>query len=204
MRKIYTRYIFDIDYTLLCPNWTPGNEYLKQNLNLDKESLKKIYSYITEYEEKVPFLTPDGLVNYFNQKGIPMTKDILDGWLIKNQNMTMVYEGVRKLLVALKSHNKQISVVSDWFKKCQYKRLEKAGLLSYIDTFVFGDTALKPNKEAYEKAILYTPKEQCLFIGDNYQKDIEGPKAFGLDAVQITDENRHYMYRKLRKEIWMN
>ena len=57
------------------------------------------------------------------------------------------------------------------------------------------------SKEAYEKAILYTPKEQCLFIGDNYQKDIEGPKAFGLDAVQITDENRHYMYRKLRKEI---
>ena len=81
-----------------------------------------------------------------------MTKDILDGWLIKNQNMTMVYEGVRELLVALKGHNKQISVVSDWFKECQYKRLEKAGLLSYIDTFVFGDTALKPNKEAYEKA----------------------------------------------------
>ena len=92
-------------------------------------------------------------------------------------------------IAKLKKENKEIVLLTNWFKKTQINRLKRKNLLNYFDNIVSGDIALKPNKESYDLAVLTTPKSECIMIGDDYKNDYLGALNYGINAFLIDEEN---------------
>lgn len=98
-------------------------------------------------------------------------------------------EGTLELLDFLKSHNKKIVLLSNWFSITQIMRLKKMGIYEYFDTIICGDSAMKPTNESFFLAVGDTPKERCIMIGDDKIKDIEGAIDFGINAYLLDKEH---------------
>jgi putative hydrolase of the HAD superfamily len=86
-----------------------------------------------------------------------------------------------------------LSIISNGFGEVQYKKLHRSGLSSYFSHVFLSETIgfHKPKPEFFAAVLreLGASKEECLVIGDNYEVDIEGAMAFGLDQVYyVSDE----------------
>lgn len=94
------------------------------------------------------------------------------------------YPDTIETLKKLKKKGFKLAIVSDGFRLKAWMRLNAAGLDKYFDTVVtFDDTGKKkPAKEPFLKACkeLKVKPEQCIFVGDWVERDIEGANAVGM------------------------
>ena len=85
----------------------------------------------------------------------------------------------------------------------QRVRLKKVGLLPYIQEVYGGEYYFKPHEEAYIRACgSYVPSE-CMMVGDDFQKDVIGPRSLGISAWYYDPNGRNpeyeYSIKSLRK-----
>ena len=54
--KDYKKYIFDIDYTILIPDWSKEDDYFKKHIleNEQEEFFKNKQSILNKYEQEFP------------------------------------------------------------------------------------------------------------------------------------------------------
>ena len=84
----------------------------------------------------------------------------------------------------------EVVVLTDWYKEQQVKRLEKAKILKYFqEVYAAENTKRKPFKEAFMQAIGENKPEECIVIGDDFQRDIEGALKAGLQAIYYNPNN---------------
>ena len=190
--KNYKKYIFDLDYTLLIPDWSKEDDYFKKYISLDKqpEFFKQKQSILNQYEFKFPKYDSKTLSDFFKNYGFDVSEEVINGWMVYNgQNIIdEVVDGVIDLFKYLKEHHKEIVVLTSWFSGTQIPRLKRAGIYDYIDYVVAGDDAMKPDLESFELAIGTTDKEDCIMIGDSIKSDKIGAENAGIDSY-IIDEN---------------
>ena len=187
------RFIFDLDGTILNGNFSKEIEYFKSVLPFDEAYRfeQKRYQLLQEYEKK--FLNYD--VNYLSdflskELDATITPQIIQGWIDINCDIEdEIEEDVIELLEYLKGKDKSIVVLSNWFRKTQDSRLRKMLLSPYFDQVYGGDTYLKPSRKAYLQAAGSYPIQQCVMIGDNYEKDYLGAKNIGMDAIYYDKMN---------------
>lgn len=92
--------------------------------------------------------------------------------------------GVEALLIRLKAKGIYLGIGSDMTSYIQNKKLEVLGLAEYFDSVVTSEEAGcdKPDSRIFhlcmEKAGCRA--EECLFIGDNWKKDVAGACAAGM------------------------
>ncbi len=204
--KEYDKYIFDLDYTLLIPDWSLENEFLKANLNIDNidDFLEKKDMIVNKFQDESERYDISILSSYFKSFGFDVDEKLINKWLVHNGHniIDTLPKGVKELLSFLKSKNKTIIVLTNWFGATQEIRLKKNGLYKYIDKMIAGEKVMKPNKKAFLLAIGDTPKEKCIMIGDNPIIDIKGAKNVGIDAYQIEDETSIYkFYQEVKKTL---
>ena len=106
-----------------------------------------------------------------------------------------------RLLVDLVS--KKIKVSTNDTSDIQRVRLKKVGLLPYIQEVYGGEYYFKPHEEAYIRACgSYVPSE-CMMVGDDFQKDVIGPRSLGISAWHYDPNGRNpeyeYSIKSLRK-----
>ena len=189
----YKKYIFDLDYTLLIPDWSREDEYFKKNIAIEEqeEFFKQKQDIINRYESEYPKYDYKSLSNHFKNYGFHLSVDIIKSWVnfngatIKDE----IPDGVIDLLNYLRNQKKDIVIFTYWFKGMQIPRLERTGLVGYVDQLVTGEDAMKPSIEAFKIAIGNTNKEDCIMIGDSYEKDITGAINAGIDYYQIDDKH---------------
>lgn len=190
--KDYKKYIFDIDYTLLIPDWSLEDLFFKKRININEQEdfFKKKQSIIDNYEIEYPRYDFKTLSYYFKINGFNVSEDIINDWMIYNGKniVDIVPDGVLDLLKYLKEHDKKIVVLTSWFSLTQIERLKKNNLYQYIDKVVAGDDAMKPDLESFNLAIGDTLKEDCIMIGDSIKSDKNGAINAGIDYY-IIDEN---------------
>lgn len=92
--------------------------------------------------------------------------------------------GLIALLKALKQKGIKLGVGSDMTAYIQYKKLEKLDVLQYMDFLVMSEEAgaEKPAPRFFDLCVKKAgcmPKE-CVFIGDNIEKDVAGAARYGL------------------------
>lgn len=188
----YKKYIFDIDYTILIPDWSKEDDYFKEHI-LEKEQeefFKNKQSILNKYEQEFPRYDSKTLSEYFKSYGFNVSEDIINNWMIYNgENIKdEVVDGVIDLFKYLKENNKEIVILTNWFSITQIPRLKRAGLYNYIDKIIAGEDAMKPSLESFNLAIGDANKKDCIMIGDSIKNDKEGANNAGIDSY-IVDEN---------------
>ena len=190
--KTYKKYIFDLDYTILIPDWSKEDDYLKKYVPLEEqeEFFKQKQDILNEYELTFPKYDLKTLSEYFKSHGFDLSEDVIYGWMIHNGDTIKdeIPSGVIELFEYLKAHDKEIVILTNWFSGTQIPRLKRAGLLDYIDKIVAGENAMKPTLESFNLAIGNTPKEDCIMIGDSIKSDKAGAVNAGIDYY-IVDKN---------------
>ena len=187
------KYIFDLDGTILHADWDMEDKFFKDNLDnkLYEEFHNNGIKTILEYEEIHDKYDIDRLSDFYKTKGMDVSKDFIKKW-IDFTAYTMhdnINEKIYELFDILKEDNKEIILLTNWFGESQKGRLKRKNLLDYFDNIISGDIALKPNKECFDLAVLNTPKNECIMIGDNYHKDYLGALNYGMNAFLIDEEN---------------
>ena len=109
-------------------------------------------------------------------------------------------DGVIELLDYLKSKNKSLVVLTNWYGESQVARLKNAKIYDYFDDVFTGEYQLKPHPESYIRAIdKYNPRE-CVIIGDSIHKDYSAPRIHGIDAILYDKNDIHSNnYVKVKK-----
>ncbi len=92
--------------------------------------------------------------------------------------------GLVPLLRRLKQRGIRTGIGTDMTAYIQYKKLEKIGVLQYLDFLVTSEEAgaEKPSPRFFELCLKKAGCEpsECIFIGDNLKKDVAGSTAFGM------------------------
>lgn len=203
--KDYQKYIFDLDYTLLIPDWSRENEYLIKHVPLEeqKDFFEQKQVLLSRYEQEFPKYDLKTLSEFFRTYGFTLSDEVLGGWMIHNGETIKdeVVDGSIELLEYLKTNKKSIVLLTSWFGLTQIPRLKRTGLYNYFDKIVTGDNAMKPDLESFKLAIGDTPNEDCIMIGDSIKSDKFGAENAGIDYY-LVDKNhsiRNFYQRILKK-----
>ena len=191
--KDYKKYIFDLDYTLLIPDWSKEDDYLRRWISLEEqeEFFNQKQFILNKYELDFPKYDFKTLSEFFKSYGFSVSEEAISGWMIYNGETIKdeVADGVRELFDYLKANNKSIVILTSWFSGTQIPRLKRVGLYEYIDQIVAGEVAMKPNLESFELAIGDTNKEDCIMIGDSIKSDKVGAENAGIDCYIVDKEH---------------
>lgn len=191
--KNYKKYIFDLDYTLLIPDWSLEDDYFRKHIPIDEqeEFFKQKQDILNKYELEFPRYDFKTLSDFFKSYGFTVSEDVINGWMIHNGETIKdeIADGVIELLEYLKANGKKIVILTSWFSGTQIPRLKRTGLYSYIDKIVAGEDAMKPDLESFELAIGDSNKEECIMIGDSVKSDKVGAENAGIDCYIIDKEH---------------
>ena len=200
------RVIFDIDNTLI-----PWKEEYYDEINkvLDSLNIKhtqvdynKIKEAFSEYENEYYTFDRKLMLDYINKytkKQYP--KEFIYGCTNRWADSVpqKLDESVINMLKYLKDKY-QMVILTDWYADQQIERLEKLNILKYFSKIYSAEKVKrKPFKEAFLQAIEDNKPEECIMIGDNFERDIKGALNAGLHAIYynpknnvIKDENTKY------------
>lgn len=191
--KNYKKYIFDLDYTLLIPDWSLEDDYFRKHIPIDEqeEFFKQKQDILNKYELEFPRYDFKTLSDFFKSYGFTVSEDVINGWMIHNGETIKdeIADGVIELLEYLKANGKEIVILTSWFSGTQIPRLKRTGLYSYIDKIVAGEDAMKPDLESFELAIGDSNKEECIMIGDSVKSDKVGAENAGIDCYIVDREH---------------
>ena len=185
------RIIFDLDNTLIMWN----DNYLEAIKKTTKEykiqeDYKYLSSLIDQYDNEYDHYDKNLLVQFIN-KHIDSKIDInfLNTFLNKFGYMSIRSDNVIETLDYL-SKKYELVVLTNWFQKPQVERLKNASILKYFKEVIGGELYMKPNPKAYINACgKYKPNE-CIIVGDDYNKDILGAYNTGLNVIYFNYKNK--------------
>ena len=190
------RVIFDMDNTLMPWKKEYDNEIgiVSKELGIEytEEENKKIRKALIEYENNYYTFNTKLMIDFINkytEKNYPeeFIEMLINRW--SKCAPEKLPESTIKVLEYVKSKY-EVVVLTDWYKDQQVKRLEKAKILKYFqEVYAAENTKRKPFKEAFIQAIGENKPEECIMIGDNFQRDIEGALKAGLQAIYYNPNN---------------
>ncbi len=103
---------------------------------------------------------------------------------------TMLVDGAKELLTALRSRGYRTGILSNGFTEVQHRKIRNSGLEPYIDHVVLSDDigVNKPDIRLFRHAeeVCGTDAEHCTMIGDNPDTDIAGAVAAGWNAIYFS------------------
>ena len=210
IKKDYKKFIFDLDHTLLIPDWAREDDYLREKVDLkeQKEFFKVKQHILNEYEWTFPKCEYKTLSDRFKEYGFHLNEDMLAEWMKYNWETIedKIVDGAVDILKYLKWRGKKIVILTNWFAATQKPRLERSGLISYIDKIVAGDDAMKPNLQSFNLAIWDVDRNDCIMVGDKFETDGLGAKNADIDYFILgkfsIKDLFHIMVEKDKLDIW--
>lgn len=208
------RIIFDIDNTLI-----PWKEEYYNEINKVLDELNIKHTEQDYIEIKKAFSEYENVYYTFDRK---VMMEFINKYTKKNYPEEFIYkltekwakcapkkidESIIKLLEYLKTKY-ELVILTDWYGDQQAKRLEKIDILKYFqNVYSAENTKRKPFKEAFMQAIGNNKPEECIIIGDSFERDIKGALNAGLQAIwynpnnetEITKNEEYYSVSKLEE-----
>jgi HAD superfamily hydrolase (TIGR01549 family) len=106
-----------------------------------------------------------------------------------------IFEGVREFISWNKSIGIKIGILTDYETEYQIQKLDKLGLLSYIDVIVTSEEVgiEKPSRHMFQTVLnkLKMTTDEVIMIGDNYEKDIQGANNMNIGSYWFNNEKVH-------------
>lgn len=190
------RVVFDIDNTLI--PWK--EEYFREinnvleelNVKYTEKDYNQIKKALSEYENEYYIFDRKLMMEYINKYTNQKYPEefiykLTERWA--NCVPDKIEKEIIETLEYLKSKY-ELVILTDWYGDQQSKRLEKLDILKYFQNIYSAEkTKRKPFKEAFIQAIGNYKPEECIMIGDDFSRDIEGALNAGLKAVYYKPKN---------------
>jgi putative hydrolase of the HAD superfamily len=181
--------IFDIDNTLVDFMLIKKNclepavdAMIQKGLKLGKkEAIDRIYKLYNIHGMEYKLIFQD-LLNSINQ----FDYRILAAGIVAYRQHRKIrpYTGITKVLKAIRKKGIKLAIVSDAPNLKAWIRITYMRIEENFDVIVaFDDTRMtKPAKQTFGKALekLGVRNDECLMVGDNLDRDIEGARMMGL------------------------
>lgn len=200
--------IFDIDNTLY--NYTKANEaamealhgYVQEKLGLSPDRFDHLAAEASrEITGRLSKNNPGGnaavhnrlirFQNILETCNLPLHPHALNMYdcywntLLDNMECAPYW---REVLQELQNRNIRTGIGTDMTAYMQYRKLEKLNLLPLIQFMVTSEEAgaEKPDRKFFELCIqkAQCAPEECLFVGDNPEKDIKGAQKAGMKTLR--------------------
>ena len=148
--------IFDIDYTLLKPNYDREYLFLQKYVSKDNEYfIHHMYEILLEYESNNSRYELCSILNHLNQYSddVQLDERFFNDWVefsseLDEQDTTIVHDVLSYL-----NDKYELVALSNWVRTAQIRKLEQLDLLKYFTQVYGGDDFLKPSLESYQLAI---------------------------------------------------
>lgn len=105
------------------------------------------------------------------------------------------FEGVKDFIIWNKTNGIKIGILTDYETEYQIIKLEKLGLLSYIDHIVTSEEVgiEKPSVNMFFQILrkMNLSCDEVIMIGDNYEKDIIGALNVGVKSYWFNKNNKN-------------
>lgn len=199
--------IFDVDDTLY--SFTEAHEtacavltdYAYAELGLDRELFRNLVretmDRLQEYMGDVAAVHNRTIrfQNLLEERGLPLYPHVLRMDAIYWDTLiehSKVSPGTPELCAWLKERGIRIGIGTDMTARVQFRKLEKLGLLPWIDFVVSSEEAgaEKPSPVFFARCTAKAGCEagECLFVGDSLKKDVRGSMAAGMKGVWYCPE----------------
>lgn len=127
-----------------------------------------------------------------------LVRGFFDAYYEVVERQLYVYDDTVETLDRLKHRYPEMGLISntifpDWVHE---KELHRFGIEPYLNFKVFSSTfkLRKPHPDIFLNAVNqagHAPSE-CVYIGDRYMEDVQGPKGIGMHAILKLKEGREY------------
>ena len=210
----YKGLIFDLDNTLYsytdCHNFALDKciNYISNFTSYSYEKIIDIYNEIS-FDLKIELQNTASSHN----KGIYFKK-MIEKLKIKYSHFSIInniywnnfyenikpYDYVKEFLEWNSKHNIKIGIITDYETEYQIIKLEKLGLLEYIDYIITSEEVgtEKPSSKIFYKILdqMNLSSEDVIMFGDNYDKDIKGAMKFNILSYWVNDNNTDFINYK--------
>jgi len=224
----YKGIIFDLDNTLYNYDYTHNISinkcfnYLNNKYNIEFDLLKNVYNIVSnqlKYElnntasshnKSIYFKK---IVEHFNLKynNVKVLSELY--WNTFYENISC-YDYLKDFIVWNKEINIKIGILTDYETEYQLIKLEKLGLIEYIDNIITSEEigVEKPSNYGYLKLLndMKLNINDVIMIGDNYNKDILGANNLYIKSyyfnINNIDVNQYYKdllykFKNIYKEL---
>ncbi|MDG5492489.1 YjjG family noncanonical pyrimidine nucleotidase [Psychroserpens sp. SPM9] len=140
---------------------------------IDKALLR--YKRLKDTFDAIEFKVSDEIINQLSE-----------GYITHLTTFNHLFEGTFELLDHL-SQNYQLHIITNGFEEAQQRKMDNAQISKYFKTITNSETAgvKKPNPIIFNHALhlAKAQPQESIMIGDNYEADILGAIAVGLDVI---------------------
>jgi len=128
------------------------------------------------------------------------------------KNKSLVYPEVRGVLHSLRQKGIILGLISDTdgLEGMKLRRITESGLQEFFDAIVIAgeDTReVKPSTQPFIRIceLVEVPHEHCVFIADNPEIDVLGPKELGMKTIIIIeDDMTHFQDKTSCPDYFLN
>lgn len=127
-----------------------------------------------------------------------MVRKFFDAYYLKVRPHVFAFEDAREILERIRDRYGTVGLISNTVfpERAHLSELERFGLIEFFAFTVFSSTfgLRKPHRDIfYHGANLagFAPAE-CVYIGDRYLEDVQGPQEIGMPAILKWHDNREY------------
>lgn len=102
-----------------------------------------------------------------------------------------LYEDSREILSWARKNGYKLGIITDGCSKVQWNKIKALEIEKFVDKIIvtddFGKEFWKPNKKSYLDMIGFfkLEKEECIYIGDNPNKDFIGAREIGMKTIRV-------------------
>lgn len=173
-----------IDFEVFLHEFDRYNELMWakfQRGQIKKETLRDRRFYLT--------LKKLGIVN--NDLARKLSVDYIE----LSPNKTNLYPDVIETLEYLKAKY-HLHIITNGFNEVQFRKLRNSGIERFFEKVITSDNAKsqKPNLKIFEYALtsVNAKKTESLMIGDDWNLDVMGAKAYGFDQVYFNPQAKFH------------
>ena len=149
-------------------------------------------------EWSIPQAAED-LLQSLNVNSDKNTVDLFfDGFYQPVHERLFVYDDTAETLNKIKNNNIKIGLISNTIfpAETHIGELNRFNIHSFFEFKIFSSSfkLRKPHPDIFKHAVKlsgFTP-EECVYVGDRYYEDIEGPHGIGMPAVLKIKKDREY------------
>lgn len=117
-----------------------------------------------------------------------------------------LYEDSKEFLIWARKQGYKLGIITDGCSKVQWNKINSLGVQDLVDKIIvtddLGKEFWKPHVRSYLDMMHYLNinKEDCIYIGDNPNKDFIGARKLGIKTIRIIREKGDHIQTFLEKD----